>query len=244
MPDFEKQRQKVVSKAQRTLDGAGEQDDKEYGKGIEKRVSLREKEEKIDTREGKQDLRTLEKAERKAERAGGDPKAQLKLDQAVDAAIDLSAGDLADVAPGKTGTLPYEIEEPDPQPAVQPGVYAAEGDPYDYNVEADGSIRINLPGGGEAVVTADSPGTAYAAIMAQIRSGQLRMDQVQNEDPVQRVAGSPGPKMEGRPDLAVAEPMSVPPPVPPIAGPDQLKDPSFERSRMRTQALARAGAVD
>jgi hypothetical protein len=58
--------------------------------------------------------------------------------------------------------------------APKPGTYTADGDPYTYKVDGDGSVTImeGPTGSGQKL----TKGAAYDAIVGQIRSGQLKGD--------------------------------------------------------------------
>lgn len=59
-------------------------------------------------------------------------------------------------------------------PPPSPGKYKAEGDPWTYEVGADGQITVSKDGGEPIPV---EPGTkAYNAIAGQVKSGQLKRD--------------------------------------------------------------------
>lgn len=64
------------------------------------------------------------------------------------------------------------VSQPPTPAGMEPGNYTAEGDPYTYRVEEDGSITITSgPTGKGAKLTS---GAAFDAIRGQIGSGRLK----------------------------------------------------------------------
>lgn len=88
-------------------------------------------------------------------------------------------------------------------PAAQPGTYGAEGDPYQYRVNADGSVTIvdGPTGKGHTI----REGNALKAILAQVSSGQLTL-------------GAGGrPKLMTAPDGGAGKPLAMRSPSPQAA---------------------------
>lgn len=86
---------------------------------------------------------------------------------------------------------PPAMEEETPAPTPQPtAVYEAEGDPYKYQLNPDQSVTLIQNGApGETL----KEGPAYTAIMAQIKSGQLK-----GGPPPSSPMGTPPPADGGR----------------------------------------------
>ncbi len=75
---------------------------------------------------------------------------------------------------------------------AEAGVYGAEGDPWSYKVDADGSIMVKAEGGDWL----PAPSAALSAIEAQIKDGQLTKQHWSDKPAEEVMDDSAGPQAE------------------------------------------------
>jgi hypothetical protein len=94
-------------------------------------------------------------------------------DDALAATDELSAALSSDEGPPAPEDAPAAVEPP------PPGKYGAEGDPWTYEVQPDGSIRLSE--GGRPKGSVGPEDDVYSAIVAQMKSGQLTREPSRDE---------------------------------------------------------------
>lgn len=97
---------------------------------------------------------------------------RMKLEGAIDGAM---APEKPPEVPGVAPESKKPMVGPDGKPGgpAKPGVYGADGDPYAYRLNDDGSVTILQGPTGQGHTL--SKGVAYDAILGQIVSGQLAL---------------------------------------------------------------------
>lgn len=109
------------------------------------------------------------------------PPLQPMSEGAVDKLVDSETSLLSSAAEGGLGTTePAPFDRAAREPGVAPGVYkpTASTDPYSYQVNEDGTVTILTGGIGKSgrdnTGMTLSSGTAFDAILGQIRAGALK----------------------------------------------------------------------
>lgn len=226
MIDFEKNRKDAVTKANRSMRG----EDKESEKLADK-----------NDRAGDRAFKLGDKVDAAIE--SGDVKKADRVNDRLYKAGEKMMETTAAVAKDEAADLP-PLEEPAPaaEPAPEapkgpkPGVYSAKGDDYGYELLDDGNVVVTLPGG-RGTTTVKPGDSAHAAILGQIKSGQLA-EGADKLDTAASVMATPEVDEEvgtvTRPPPAQAAPVTSGPEI------DETKSPQEEMARLKKRAIAKA----
>lgn len=229
MIDFQKSRKDAVEKANRSMRG----EDKESEKLADKNDRAGDRAFKLgDKVDAAVESGNPKKADRANDRLG---KAGEKM---MDTTSAVAADEAADAASAGGGNgASYEESGPaidsDAPSRPAPGVYSAKGDDYGYELLEDGNVVVTLPGG-RGTTTVKPGDSAHAAILGQIKSGQLAAGGDKLDTAASVMAT---PKVDEKVGSTTRPP-------PEQAGPttelDTSKTPQLEMARLRDRALKKA----